>query len=278
MKAAFILWLTCVCAHAELLTDAKGRRINAEIGKIGKIEVGLKVDGKFFVVKLSSLSPESRALLAKMKADREAAESERQRAMEAATAAEAKAFLERQAAGRKSGAEFRGLWLGMTEADKAKVFSESSFARIDDGFWRPTPDAPDDFVVLAENDAGEKFRWAMVSTAMEEGRLATLYVASPYFDINDFRPEFMSWVEAVRKAMVQKHGQPDLVWAGDFGLLDIDEGYSSRLAVWKLSGTARAELTVTRNEDYKLSAAICYYDHDVRERRRAAKEKVKGKL
>lgn len=265
-------------SSGETLIDGKGRKIEAEIGEIGKVEVHLTVNGKVFWVSIASLSAESREMLGKMKAARAKAELEETEAKKKAAEAENKAHIERKTAAQKVGAEFRGLWLGMSEADREMAFKSAPFVKGTANLWNPVRGQQPGFEVLAENAAGEKFTWNYVFTFLKEGKVAELSIASPEFELKEFSGAFSDWILAVRKAIIQKHGEPDYVWPGEFKLIDVPDGADCRLAVWKLAGNARAELTVGRNEDYKYTATVTYYDADVRAKEKAAKEKVKGKL
>lgn len=273
--ALFLGLSTAICgAQPVTLKNREGKSITGELADISKESVQIKIKGREFSVKLDSLDTESRKVVQKeVEARQEAAAK-----VEAEKAAEKNAFAARSEAGKKSGAEFRGLWLGMDAADKKKVFKETAFAGKGDALWQPMLGAPADFDVLAENAAGEKFRWQYVFTEMTDGKLSTIAVMSPNFEMKDFRLGFSDWIGAAREAIRQKHGDPSFVWRGDLLLSDVDDGEECRLAVWRLEGTYRVELTVTRDEHYKYYATVCYYDEAVRAKDRAAKEKVKGKL
>jgi hypothetical protein len=56
---------------AETLTNLEGKKIVVEVCQIGTVDATLKVNGKEFIVKLNTMSPESRQLLNKMRLERE---------------------------------------------------------------------------------------------------------------------------------------------------------------------------------------------------------------
>lgn len=289
--AALALGMSHLSAYANTMIDAKGQKIDGEVGKIEEDGFWLKRKGNDYWVRKVTLSKESQALVEKIVQTRaEAAKKavghdKKQAEREASAMSAAKERVAKIAAGSL---EFRGLCVGMASADIKSLFSPSGLIwefRPEDPVngWcslKPEPAAKmnSEFMALATDGRGQGYEWNVVLLSFEEGTVYEMTIFSGNFTIQQFDLELKNWLTAVHKALEQKYGKPEATKLESINLLEVRRGFLTPVGVWKVNEKYRVRLTVMMDEAGNYRGQIIYSDAAISDAVQSRQKKVKSGL
>lgn len=279
MKTFVAVFALCLAplAHAETLTDKKGRAIEGRVVGFSDYDVKIVKKGDELLqtwISLKSLDGPTLQMLKQRKAEME---DEAAKAKKELEEKEREISKRREEAKAKS-VDFRGIWIGMNSKEIDRLLEVSPLAWSGYMTLKPSRQSPEGLTVIATNGNGEKFHWEKIEYSLHLDEIYRFAVCGPSGNAAEIDLSIKDWLKAVREALVQKYGQTKSdTNLSALSILDTKAGFTTRLASWD-AGKMRVTLRISQDAHFKFRAEIQYEDAAIAEMLAKREKEVKGGL